>query len=233
VQDNVAALIKMGLDNWIATSDSSLDGLSTKGAGIEFITRPDSYENHVKHFTQVFDKHGDVLANTEGCGLHVHVSREAFVDDGHIDRLAALVESFTDAQLLRLTGRTPSSYCARQGYKTTGGKYTDIQGDRYRLINTLKGYTVEFRLCRTTKTIEKLKSRLQLILSLVNFSSIYSGHSLNIQQFFCYCENRSNEYPELWETVKPLVEHDFVDYWDTYFACLRDYAQLELPLTYA
>ncbi len=232
IDSAVNELLKVNRNHWIATSDSSLDGQDAAGAGVEFVTRPDSYENHVAHFTKVFENHHDDLGNTRGCGMHVHLSMEAFQDDSHIDKVAALLESFTDEQLHSIVGRKPTHYCARLEYKQNSGKYKDNQNGRYRLLN-VRDETVEFRLCRTTRKLDRLKTRLQFILSVVRFCFIYESEAINLQQFFSYCENNAYHYPELWDTVKPMVETEYSDYWNVVFRGLNNYIQTTLELTYA
>jgi hypothetical protein len=226
----VNRLLKVNRQYWIATSDSSLDGQNSAGAGVEFVTRPDSYENHIAHFTKVFENYHDDLGNTHGCGMHVHLSIEAFIDDNHIDKVAALLESLTDEQLKTIVGRKPTSYCDRLGYKQSTGKYKDNQNGRYRMLN-VRDSTVEFRLCRTTRKLDRLKTRLQFILSVVHFCSIYD--TIDLQQFFSYCENNAYRYPELWNTVKPIVETEFSDYWNVVFSGLNNHIQTTLELQYA
>jgi len=213
IEQTTKRLLDVDKHHWIATADSSLEDLDDACAGIEFITRPASYAQHVNHFEKVFSAYGQLLKNTRGCGMHVHMSNEGFVDDDHMGRVVSLIESFTDSQLKTLGGRTPTSYCARVNYShKTGLKYKELQKERYALVNSTDK-TVEFRFLRTTKTLDVFKSRLQLIVAIRNYCK--DAIDVSISGFFTYIYDCQLFLPELYKTIQSLVDIDdsVTDYW--------------------
>lgn len=153
--------------------DGSLDD------GMEIVTHPMSLAFHQSEmpWRDVLRKaiNMDYLshqANT--CGLHVHVSRNAFGDteeaqDACIARILYFFEKFWE-DLLKFSRRTPRQlerWAARYGYKEQPREILDhakrgCKG-RYTCVNLTNEDTIEFRMFRGTLKLNTLLATLQLV----------------------------------------------------------------------
>ena len=108
------------------------------------------------------------------CGLHVHVSREAFGEtdekqDAVIARVLYFFEKFWD-ELLKFSRRTPRQlerWAARYGYKEQPRDILEhakkgCHGGRYTCVNLQNPDTVELRIFRGSLRYSTLMATLQL-----------------------------------------------------------------------
>ena len=148
--------------------------------GIEIVTHPMSLAYHmdIMPWPEVIEKSrklGYTSHQAGTCGLHVHVSRDAFGEtetkqNTAIARLLFFVEKFWD-ELLKFSRRTQhqlDQWAARYGYKS---EPQDILDDakhknhrcRYTAVNLTNKETVEFRLFRGTLKLNTFLATLQMV----------------------------------------------------------------------
>lgn len=154
--------------------DGSLDD------GFEIVTHPMSLEFHqysmpwakiLREATSM----GYTSHQAKTCGLHVHVSRDAFGEyeseqDEVIARILYFFERFWE-ELLRFSRRTPSQlerWAAWYGYKDRPGAILDHAkrhkpNGRYACVNLTNEDTIEFRIFRGTLKLNTLIATLQLV----------------------------------------------------------------------
>ena len=154
--------------------DGSLDD------GLELVSHPMSLDYHLQEMPW-----GDILREaarlgyrshqTSTCGLHVHVSRDAFgcteqEQDAAIARILFFVEKNWE-ELLKFSRRTPRQlerWAGRYGYKEQPKEILDhakkeAHGGRYTCVNLTNDDTIEFRMFRGTLKFNTLIATLQLV----------------------------------------------------------------------
>ena len=148
--------------------------------GFELVSHPMSLDYHLhempwRELLQLAKEMGYRSHQTSTCGLHVHVSREAFGETyTEQDRAVARVLYFMERhweELLKFSRRTPRQlerWAARYGYKDQPSEILDHakkggHAGRYACINLENSATVEFRIFRGTLKLNTLIATLQLV----------------------------------------------------------------------
>ena len=190
-------------------SDSSLDD------GMELVTHPMSLEYHLHEFNWV-----DILKTaihqgyrshqTNTCGLHVHVNRDAFGDteeeqEDVISRILYFVEQHWN-EMVKFSRRTEinlNRWAARFGYEPTPfqvmSKAKSSYG-RYYAVNLCNAKTIEFRLFRGTLKLNTLLATLQLVDRICSIATNWEDDDL---QALSWSEFVSHiEAPELIQYLK-------------------------------
>ena len=154
--------------------DGSLDD------GMEIVSHPMSLDYHmnVMPWADVIEEARclDYCSHKAGtCGLHVHVSRQAFgtcerEQDAVIARILYFFEKHWE-ELLKFSRRTQkqlNDWASRYGYQTEPKKILDQakcggHRSRYTAVNLTNTATVEFRMFRGTLKINTFLATLQLL----------------------------------------------------------------------
>ena len=147
--------------------------------GFEIVTHPMSLHYHLHHFpwAEVLEKAksmGYASHQARTCGLHVHVSREAFGEDRDtqettIARVLYFVEKHWNELLVfsRRTQQQLDRWAARYGYKDQPQEMMEHvkkgYGNRYTCINLTNADTIEFRIFRGTLKLNTLIATLQMV----------------------------------------------------------------------
>jgi len=162
------------LENAYCKHDGSLDD------GFEVVTHPMSLEYHMREmpWQRVLDEAismGYLSHRANTCGLHIHVSREAFGNtEVEQDKVIARILFFMEkhwGELLKFSRRTQRQlerWAARYGYKE---HLPDLLDDakkgrgngRYSCLNLQNQDTIEFRVFRGTLKYNTLIATLQLV----------------------------------------------------------------------
>ena len=148
--------------------------------GMELVSHPMSLDYHmdVMPWAELIEKcreMGYTSHRAGTCGLHVHVSRDAFGEsekqqDAAIARILFFVEKFWN-ELLNFSRRTQNQldqWAARYGYKNEpleildDAKHKNHRG-RYTAVNLTNKETIEFRLFRGTLKLNTLLATLQMV----------------------------------------------------------------------
>ena len=148
--------------------------------GFEIVTHPASLDYHMNQlpWPDILNtaKRLDYRSHQPGtCGLHCHVSREAFgsapsVQEACIARVLYFVEKHWE-ELLKFSRRTPRQlerWAARYGLKERPMDILDhvkkgYHGGRYSCINLENRSTIEFRMFRGTLKLNTLLATLQMV----------------------------------------------------------------------
>lgn len=165
--------------------DGSLDD------GIEIVSHPADFDYHMERmpWKEVLDclrKAGYRSHDPGTCGLHVHVSREAFGPDhetqlDRIHRLLYIVEKFWP-YWLRLSRRTEEAMQQWAARYLGDDEQLDhvpkealldraVYGNKYHAVNLQKPRTVEIRMFRGTLKLNTLRAILQLVHYLVGLAT--------------------------------------------------------------
>lgn len=195
------ALYEIGRDEslFYMKRDGSLDATGTSDNGIEIVTHPCTFDFHMSEFpwaqiTDIAREHGYRSHDTNTCGLHVHISREALGDsddsrDLTIAKMLLLMDTFWDKMVIfsrRDASKLQRWACkpncemtkddtldsAMDKYKKYASKKSHY--DRYKAINLCNYNTVEFRLFRGSLKPQTILAALQMVRNFVDFSMTHS-----------------------------------------------------------
>ena len=214
-RDNYAARHILGVANALTErlyikTDGSLDD------GMELVTHPMTLDYHMNHMPwddilDVARSLGFKSHQTSTCGLHVHISRDAFGDTNidqecTIARLLYFVEKFWP-ELLRFSRRTESQinhWAARYGMKLTPVEMMDCAkrsyAGRYMAVNLLNWKTIEIRIFRGTLKLNTLLATLQMVNAICDVVLFMSDAELQEMSWHDFL-NRVHE-PELIQYLK-------------------------------
>lgn len=162
--------------------------------GVEVVTQPMSLDYHLNcmpwaEIMQEAVKMGYRSHQAGTCGLHVHVSREAFGDssesqDVAIARVLYFVEKHWNEMLKfsRRTQRQLDRWAARYGYKDHPGEMMEHvkkgYGNRYTCVNLTNETTIEFRIFRGTLKYNTLIATLQMVNRICDVAIYLSDNEL-------------------------------------------------------
>ena len=149
-------------------SDSSIPSY-----GFEIVTHPCTYKHHMEKFpweSILSTVSGYDLSGCGGCGMHVHISRNALTEyqwllfDYFINRNQRLWEE--------ISGRRGNHYTEYTGVRGAGlREYYGVchYHDRYQAVNFCNSNTVEVRTFQSTTDVAVLKNRIKFCYALVEF----------------------------------------------------------------
>ena len=188
--------------------------------GFEIITRPASFDEHMKWFPEVEKACKKLISlgynshNSNKCGLHVHLDRKYFGDSNAKQELAEAKILYLFLRhwdnMVRFSRRKNFTYCkkTKSDYDTTtlkdivkGNCDSDMARGHYTAINISGSNTIEIRLWRGTLNPLSLKATLlftKRIAELVKTTNI--SHLAKMEW-----EEILGDDPDIlayWETVK-------------------------------
>ncbi len=194
--------------------------------GFEIVTHPHTLETYQQEFDwEVLDKlrrEGYRSWNTSTCGLHVHVSRNAFGEgdpweyplpegersarilkrQAHELRFMKLVYD-NQRQVERIAGRSNNSYATfgDKGNLVRKVKYGHQSNGRYSAINTENDSTIEIRVFKGSLRKERVLSAIEFVHASVEYTRSIKvtskNHALSWLKFTGYVSANSEMYPNL------------------------------------
>lgn len=155
--------------------------------------------------------------NRRSCGLHIHMSRNAFLDDKHLFKFLYFIYN-NPSPLIQFAGRT-SSYAKfaidafLNGYDNyeravtvRGSTFMDMakgksrNSDRYVAVNLLNVHTVELRFFRPSLRAETTKAAIQFCDAVFNYTemvdtpSVMSRRALEFNSFRSWVKSQGERY---------------------------------------
>lgn len=186
--EKILAIGNRDLDRVYCKHDGSLTD------GFEIVSHPATLECHTKDFpwAQMMKQAiqlGYSSHKAETCGLHVHISREAFGEsvleqEASIARLLFFVEKNWNELLKfsRRTNRQLERWAARYSYKDTPKEMMDQAKNhrlgRYTCVNLTNANTIEIRIFRGTLKYNTFLATLQLVNRLCDVAIFMSDAEL-------------------------------------------------------
>lgn len=190
--------------------------------GIEIVTHPCSLEYHLKKFPwqyilETLEEYGFKSHDTDTCGLHVHVSLEAFGEgneeqDMNIAKVILLVDRWWDDYIVPFSRRDyeqieewankPNADITEDDPEdAVFDKINDVRcNGRYQAVNLTNTSTVEFRFFRGTLRKDTIFATLQfldLLIETVKERDLRDIYSLSWREFI-----GKNTHPELQEYLR-------------------------------
>lgn len=153
--------------------DGSLDD------GFEAVSHPTTFASYYKmqdKFFRPFEELSDLgfkswRAST--CGMHVHISRNAFVGKSHLWRFAFFINS-NPRQMQRMAGRSSDRWATFEGQREYSSKViagkNKYGSERYCAVNLSNADTVEIRIFRGSLLRRRILGNLGLCDLIVKFT---------------------------------------------------------------
>lgn len=183
--------------------DGSLDD------GFEIVSQPCTFDYHIesfpwKHILKKCENMGYNSHNSKTCGLHVHISREAFTNqEAGITKLLWIFEKFWD-NILTFSRRTPEqvarwakNYGLEDSPELLKNKADNNHG-RYYAVNLSNYHTVELRIFRGTLNYNTFLATLQFCNLLIDICNNWSLQEIAGIQWQNIVDT-SKQYTELTE----------------------------------
>jgi hypothetical protein len=188
--------------------------------GFEIVTHPHTLTEYQNNFNWAglskLKSHGLRSWNTSTCGLHVHVSREAFSVDGvrlsydqrilkrqaHELRFMKLIYD-NERQVGRIAGRSNNNYATFQDKGKLVRKLKDgyQENGRYSAINTENDATLEVRVFKGSLRPERVLSALEFVTASVEYTRDLpingKNNALSWLAFTGYVAKHAETYPNL------------------------------------
>lgn len=196
--------------------------------GMELVTHPMTLDYHMDdmpwpELLQTVIDEGYRSHQTNTCGLHVHISREAFGESDMAQELAiARLLYFTEkfwSELLKFSRRTEQQinrWAARYGMKLSPRDVMksakDSDAGRYTAINLTNAETIEVRLFRGTLKLNTLLATLQMVNAMCDVALSLSDEELQALSWHDFLDRLSE--PELIQYLKErnLYRNDPIPY---------------------
>lgn len=191
-------------------SDGSLDD------GFEIVSHPMTLDYHMNTMDWESVLHEAVNMGyrshqTETCGLHIHVNRDAFGENQAeqeevISRILFFIEKNWN-EIFRFSRRNEynmNRWSARYGYEKSGKEILDKAKDccnRYVAVNLRNYHTIEFRLFRGTLKLNTFLATLQLVSEICRVALTMSEEEIDKMSWSVFVRDM-NRYPELVQYLK-------------------------------
>ena len=199
---------------------------SIRGLGFELVTHPhslsayeqaDSLWNYIETLRTTY---GARSWDTDTCGLHVHVSRNAFLRGAHTHRFLSLIYR-NPREMMKLAGRKNSNYAQFSDvYKPDewGVPKFDLRDkihgrnrvtERYSAVNTNNDYTLELRFFRGNMKREGIMSALELCHASAEYTRNLSVSDVKLgalkwEWFYDWVEANNGIYPNLYTRMSKV-----------------------------
>ncbi len=191
-------------------SDGSLDD------GFEIVSHPMTLDYHMNEMDWESVLHEAVNMGyrshqTETCGLHIHVNRNAFGENqSEQEEVIAKILFFIEkhwAEMFRFSRRSEynmNRWSARYGYEKSGKEILQKAkdtGNRYVAVNLRNYHTIEFRLFRGTLKLNTFIATLQLVSEICRVALTMSEEEIDKMSWSVFVRDM-NRYPELVKYLK-------------------------------
>lgn len=179
-------------DRWLYNkSDGSLNN------GVEVVTSPCDYKSIMLLLDKMKEPIKSITYRTrykDNAGIHIHVSRKS-IPSYNIYKLSYLLNNKQAEELssiiFYLTGRhkrVDDESVVRYAKIGNIDKFRDEQ-DRYLALNLSNSNTIEFRIFKTTNDMDEVKSYINFVESMINFTDVTPFKDVNLNNYLLYLLN--------------------------------------------
>ena len=191
--------------------------------GFEIVSHPMTIDYAMNHVNwagiTALKRMGFESWNASSCGLHIHMSRNAFADDKHLFKFVKFIYS-NRVDLVKFVGRE-SSY-AKFGLDNFVSSWMDYDtgvrqqnslmkmlkdqatnNDRYCAINIQNAHTVELRFFRPSLNVTTVQAAMQFCKASFDYTEmlttqeVVGGNALAFMSFRKWVRNRTDKYEVL------------------------------------
>ena len=180
--------------------------------GFEIVTHPFSFEWYKQNFK--FDFLRDLRANgfrswdTQTCGLHIHISKNAFVNNAHVWKFCQLFLK-NKSSWVKMAGRSSTRWAS---YDPDRLPVADIlkhkkHPERYCAVNLCNAETIEIRIFRGSLNPVRVQSAIESVAAGFDYSRMinvkdYARDAIDFANFAKFVEIYGDEYPNSLEVMK-------------------------------
>lgn len=189
VKENMIDLYK---DKWLYNkSDGSLSN------GVEIVTSPCDYKSIMWLLDKIKEPIKSITSGskyTQNAGIHIHVSKKS-IPSYNIYKLSYLLNNMQAKELssimFYLSGR---NNCVGDENEVRYAKIGEItkfrdETDRYLALNLTNLHTIEFRIFKSTNDMDKVKSYINFVESMIKFVDITPFKDINLNNYLLYLVN--------------------------------------------
>ena len=179
-------------DKWLYNkSDGSLSD------GVEIVTSPCDYKSIMWLLDKMKEPIKEITNGTkylQNAGIHIHVSKKS-IPSYNIYKLSYLLNNKQAKELsyimFYLSGRNNSVSEKREiKYAKIGDiKSFKDEENRYLALNLTNKHTIEFRIFKATNDMDKVKSYINFVESMINFVDITPFKEVNLNNYLLYLLN--------------------------------------------
>ena len=191
--------------------------------GFEIVSHPMTIDYAMNHVNwagiTALKRMGFESWNASSCGLHIHMSRNAFADDKHLFKFVKFIYS-NRVDLVKFVGRE-SSYAKfgldnfvsswmdyDTGVRTQKSLMTmlkdkETNNDRYSAINIQNAHTVELRFFRPSLNVTTVQAAMQFCKASFDYTEmlttqeVVGSNALAFMSFRKWVRNRTDKYEVL------------------------------------
>jgi hypothetical protein len=205
--------------------------------GFEIVTHPHTLDEFRKHFAfssfQKFRQIGLRSWDTTTCGLHVHVSRDAFGSvpyDNRTDNFSEHIRSRqnhevrfiklvydNETQVCKLAGRKSQSYAnfSDKNNVVNKVKHSSDVGGRHAAVNTYNSDTLEVRIFKGSLRPERVLSAIEFVHAGVEYTRDLKVNgkngALTWLAFGSYVHANQEQYPNLFALMAKAMRDERLD----------------------
>lgn len=179
-------------DKWLYNkSDGSLYN------GVEIVTSPCDYKSIMWLLDKMKEPIKEMTIGTkysQNAGIHIHVSKKS-IPSYNIYKLSYLLNNMQAKELssimFYLSGRNATVSDNYLGRYAKIGEITNFKNetDRYLALNLTNEHTIEFRIFKATNDMDKVKSYINFVESMIKFVDITPFKDINLNNYLLYLVN--------------------------------------------
>jgi hypothetical protein len=151
--------------------------------------------------------------DSDTCGLHVHINKSAFKNNGHIWRFTNLV-LYNRNQAARLAGRNSHQWASfHKEYKKVGKILKgDESPDRYTAVNLTNYRTIEVRMFRGSLHEPRVRAALEFVNANFEYTKNINSHdvlkndAMSWWTFTKWVQENESTYPHLTKYLNKIKE---------------------------
>jgi len=202
-QDTAARIIQGAFNDinheiWLS-ADSSING----NGGFEIITNPMTlpFWNTHPEILQVFHGFNKMVKayHGEGCGMHIHISKNAITDSNHMERLLNFMSDGKEMVEI-IAQRKPNNYWQHVPKENIPELKEMPRSDNHYEGVSIKRDTVEFRIFRPNLLPHRINKNIQSVYAFIE----YAKENDDVFGFLDFVKANKNIYPDLYKYMEKI-----------------------------
>lgn len=143
--------------------------------GVEIVSHPANFQYHFHNNWKNIFNYFQHCTNTDGCGLHVHLNKNYFRNNGGNAYTLDYIVNNCNKVICDIGSRKLDNYC-RKNVKYSYG--LNSSSAHTSACNMSNDNTVELRFCKSTNNYNSFLRKLKMIYTLVKFADKYNEDSV-------------------------------------------------------
>jgi hypothetical protein len=208
--DTAAELLSNNSDWLYCKYDGSLDH------GFEIVSHPHTltaYNLRKWDWITTLKDNGCTSWHTGTCGLHVHINKSAFENNGHIWKFTNLI-LYNRNQATRLAGRKDNQWSSfYKEYKKVGKVLKgELDPQRYSAVNLMNYRTIEVRMFRGSLHEPRVRAALEFVNANFEYTKTLTSHdvlkndAMSWWSFTEWAVSNESTYPHLTHYLNKIKE---------------------------